>query len=124
MRIEGAMRQAGGLHDFGHAYVLKSPFTEQAGGLLHNPFMFRSSLFNGVAHNVFSASSMYDDHHITYMTDIIFDASHTKRRHYEAHREEGSYYRREQRHRSGHGPSFHCERRTHCYYRSRPEDVG
>jgi hypothetical protein len=47
------MRQAGGLHDFGHAYVLKSPFTEQAGALLHNPFMFCGGLFGGIAHNFF-----------------------------------------------------------------------
>src|SRR5215467_8684721 len=48
--IEGAVRQAGGLHHFAHAYVLKSPFTEQAGSLVDNPFMFCGGLFDGIAH--------------------------------------------------------------------------
>jgi hypothetical protein len=34
MGIERPVRQAGGLHHFAHAYVLKSPFAEQAGNLL------------------------------------------------------------------------------------------
>lgn len=40
VRIDGAMRQAGGLHHIAHAYVLKSALTERAGSLFHNPFMF------------------------------------------------------------------------------------
>ena len=46
---------AGGLHHFGHGYVLKSPSTEQAGSLLHNPFMFCGGLFDGIAH-IFSCT--------------------------------------------------------------------
>src|SRR6516225_649446 len=82
MGVECTMRQASGLHHLAHAYILKSPFPEQAGSLLHNPFMFCGGLFDGIAHN-FSASFIYDNHHITCMTVIIFDASRTKRRHYE-----------------------------------------
>jgi hypothetical protein len=85
MGIEGAMRQTGGLHYFAHAYVLKSPFTEQAGSLLDNPFMLCGGLFDGIAHIFCILPSM---------TVIIFDAGPAKRRHYEAHRQEGSYYRR------------------------------
>jgi hypothetical protein len=29
----------------------EQPFTEQAGSLLHNPFMFCGGLFDGIAHN-------------------------------------------------------------------------
>jgi hypothetical protein len=39
MGIESAVGQAGGLHHFGDAYVLKSSFTEQAGSLLDNQFI-------------------------------------------------------------------------------------
>ena len=87
------MRQPGRLHHFGHAYVLKSPFPEQAGSFPHNLFMFCRGLFDGIAH-IFSASFIHDGHHIMCMTLIIFDAAHTKRRHYEDHRQESSYYRR------------------------------
>src|SRR5215467_10300660 len=55
------------------------------------------------------------------MTAIIFDASHTRRSHYEAHRQKGSHYWRKQRHRSGHGPSFHCGRCAGRHHWSRPE---
>src|SRR6516165_10967385 len=77
MGIERPVSQAGGLHHLAHAYILKSPFTEKAGSLLHNPFMFCGGFFDGIAHD-FSASSIYDDHHTTCMTVIIFDGGYTK----------------------------------------------
>src|SRR5262245_58974259 len=81
MRVECTMRQASGLHHLAHAYILKSPFPEQAGSLLHNSFTFCGGLFDGIAHNFLHPPSMIL---------IIFDASRTKRRHYEAHGQEGS----------------------------------
>ena len=43
------MRQAGGRHHVGYAYVLKSPFPEQAGSFFDNPFMLCGGLFGGIA---------------------------------------------------------------------------
>src|SRR6185437_16354921 len=57
MGIEGAMCKASGLHHFAHGHVLKSPFSKEARGLLHNPVMFCGGLFGGVPH--FPASSIY-----------------------------------------------------------------
>src|SRR6201996_6017021 len=72
MGIEGAMRKASGLHDFAHGHVLKSPFSKKARSLLHNPVMFCGGLLGGVPH--FPESSIYDAHHTTCMTGIIFGA--------------------------------------------------
>src|SRR5215469_6804751 len=69
MSIKGAVGKSGGLHDFTDRNVFESPFPEQAGSLLHDPFIFRCGFFGGVAH--FSESSIYDDHHITCMTVIL-----------------------------------------------------
>jgi hypothetical protein len=38
------MREVGGLHYFGHTYLLKSPFTEQAESLPHNALVFGGGL--------------------------------------------------------------------------------
>jgi hypothetical protein len=46
---ERTVRQTGGFHHLAYGYVLKSPFTEEARNLLHNPFMFGGGLFGGIA---------------------------------------------------------------------------
>jgi hypothetical protein len=50
VRVKRAVREAGSLHYFAHGYILKSSFPEEAGSLLHDPFMFGGGLFGGVAH--------------------------------------------------------------------------
>ncbi len=65
------MRQAGGLHHLSHGYVLKSSFSEEARGLLHDSFMSGGGFLRGVTH--FPESSIYDDHHITGMMAILVE---------------------------------------------------
>jgi hypothetical protein len=47
-------------------------------------------------------------YHILRMTGVISDAGPAKRKHDEAHRQEGSYYWWQQWHRSCYSPTFHC----------------
>lgn len=62
MGIEGAVRQAGSLHCFAHGHVLKFPFPEEAGSSIHDLFMLRGGFLWG--QRIFSATSIYDAHHI------------------------------------------------------------
>jgi len=52
------MGQAGGVHHLSDGYVLKSPFTEQAGSLLQNPFMFCGGVDDDVAEAMYSKNRL------------------------------------------------------------------
>ncbi len=84
------------IHSYGNATTRPSDRREAGRGLLNNPFMFCGGVLDGIAHIVC----------ILPPAIIITFAGPTIRRDYEAHREEGSYYRRQQWHRPSHGPTF------------------
>src|ERR1700691_3661317 len=68
--------------------------------------VWRQSLWRD---STFRASSIYDDHLTSCMTDTIIDAPESQTGgSYETYRKESSHHRRQQRHRFCHRPSFRC----------------
>src|SRR5262245_23777688 len=58
MRVEGAVREPGSLHDLGDADAGKAPLAEQLGGLVEDLLVLLGSLGGGIAH-AFSSFSAF-----------------------------------------------------------------